>query len=272
MTTADSIQRALTGFLSSHPNNRLESGDAIYDDPLVGVAGANDTYFEQLKTQGIIGDVFQTPGEWLDGASSVVSFFLPFSEAIRKSNRPDGTPSVEWLHGRFKGEIMNNEAKRFVVSLLQKEGRQALSPTLDPRFVQTDDFRSSWSERHVAFVAGLGTFGLSRGLITARGIAGRFGSVVTNLEIPVTPRPYSDPFEYCLTLSGKAECGLCISRCPAGAITSKGKAHPPCSDYLRAADLLKEIRAKHGYSYSACGKCQTGVPCEARIPLPTNYR
>lgn len=271
MATAESIRRALTAYLASHPGNRLEdsgTGNAyrIYDDPLVGVACAADPYFTELGKPDVIGDVFRSPEEWLDGAASVVSFFLPFSEAVRRSNRAQGIPSVEWLHGRFKGEALNNDCKRFIVSLLVSEGARAISPTLDSRFVQTEDFRSSWSERHVAFVAGLGTFGLSRGLITEKGIAGRFGSVVTDARIPVTPRPYSGPFEYCLTLSGKASCTACIDRCPAQAISPEGKAHPPCSQYLRVTDPLKEIRSRLGYSYSACGKCQTAVPCESRIP------
>jgi epoxyqueuosine reductase len=266
MVDAGSIRSALTAFVASHPGNRLENGDPIYDEPLVGVACAADPYFTKLREPGVIGDVFRLPYDWLDGASSIVSYFLPFSEAIRRSNRPEGDPSVEWLHARFRGEALNNEAKRFVVSLLEKEGAHALAPTLDPRFAQTQDFRSNWSERHVAFIAGLGTFGLSRGLITAKGIAGRFGSVVTDLTIAVTARPYKDPFEYCLFLSGKAECNACQERCPAGAISREGKSHPPCSDYLRSPDLLKDVRAKFGYTYSGCGKCQTAVPCEDRIP------
>lgn len=271
MATAESIRRALASYLASHPGNRLDRSSSgpsqhIYDDPLVGVACAADPYFIKLKEPGVIGDVFRMPEDWLDGAVSVVSVFLPFSEAVRASNRSQGIPSVEWLHGRFKGEAINNDCKRFVVSMLESEGARAVSPTLDPRFVQTQDFRSSWSERHVAFISGLGTFGLSRGLITEKGIAGRFGSVVTSARMPITPRPYSSPFEYCLALSGKAECVACITRCPAGAISPEGKAHPPCSDYLRVVDPLKDVRSAFGYSYSACGKCQTAVPCESRIP------
>ena len=267
MLTAQSISEALRRYLATHPGNRLDNSDRIYDEPLVGVASANDPYFDEFKKPEIIGDIFKSPGEWLDDAASVVSFFLPFSEAIRRSNRSNGIPSIEWLHGRFKGETLNNDAKRYVASLIENEGHRALVPTLDARFVQTQDFRSSWSERHVAFVADLGTFGLSRGLITAKGMAGRLGSVVTDLKVPATPRAYTSPSEYCLALSGKAQCRACMDRCPAGAITAEGKAHPPCSDYLRVTDPLKEVRTALGYAYSACGKCQTGVPCEGRIPL-----
>jgi len=266
LITGESLRAALEQFVTTHPANRLESGDRIYDEPLVGIARAKDPYFLEFTKPEVIGDVFRTPTDWLDGAESVVSYFLPFSEAVRKSNRTPGLPSQEWLHGRFQGEDLNNEARRFMVSLLNEEGYRAVAPTLDAKFVQTADFRSSWSERHVAFVAGLGTFGLSRGLITSKGMAGRFGSIVTDLEITSTPRPYSSRFEYCLFLSGKAPCRACIERCPAQAITDKGKAHPPCSSYMRREDLVQEVKSKFGYRYVACGKCQTGVPCESRIP------
>lgn len=230
------------------------------------MADVHDPYFLEFTRPEVIGDVFRPPTDWLEGSSSVVSFFLPFSEAVRKSNRGSGLPSAEWLHARFRGEDLNNNTKRFVVSLIQAEGYHAVAPTLDSKFVQTADFRSSWSERHVAFVAGLGTFGLSRGLITSKGMAGRFGSIVTDLVIDPTPRPYSSRFEYCLFLSGKAPCRACVDRCPVQAITDKGKDHPPCSSYLRREDLVQDVKNRLGYRYLACGKCQTGVPCESGIP------
>lgn len=266
MLSQESLTQALGGGLSSHPMNRLPDGSRVYDDPLVGIARADDPYFAEFKKPEVIGPFYRTPGEWLPGARTVISYFLPFSEAVRKSNYPEGAPSVDWLHARFKGETVNNDMKRFLVRLIENEGCRAVAPTLDQGFVQTKDFKSNWSERHAAFVAGLGTFGLSRGLITKRGMAGRFGSIVTDLDLAATERDYAGPFDYCMTLSGKADCGVCAGRCPAHAISAKGKENPPCSDYLRVTDPLKEIRTSFGYPYSACGKCQTRVPCEHGLP------
>lgn len=93
----------------------------------------------------------------------------------------------------------------------------AVYPAADSRFGMLTQFASNWSERHVAYICGLGTFGLSKGLITKKGIAGRFGSVVTSAVLPVTQREYSNPFEYCTM------CGKCAINCPAHAIdTEKG--------------------------------------------------
>ena len=115
-------------------------------------------------------------------------------------------------------------------------------------------FTSNWSERHVAYVCGLGTFSLSKGLITERGVSGRFGSVVTDAPLPVTKRRYTGLYDYCLM------CGACVRNCPAQAISLEhGKSHHLCCSYF---DTLREKYAPR----FGCGKCQVNVPCERRIP------
>jgi len=42
---------------------------------------------------------------------------------------------------------------------------------------------SNWSERHIAYAAGMGTFSLNDAFITEKGIAIKLLSVVTELEI-----------------------------------------------------------------------------------------
>ena len=101
-----------------------------------------------------------------------------------------------------------------------------------------EPYASNWSERHVAYVCGLGTFGLSKGLITERGMAGRFGSIVTDAELAPTPRKYSDPFEYC------TKCGACQFRCPAKAIDkSRGPALAKDPEALRRVGDLDQAPA-----------------------------
>ncbi len=53
---------------------------------------------------------------------------------------------------------------------------------------------------------------MSKGLITAKGMAGRLGSVITNLKIETTKRPYKGLYDYCI------KCNVCIRRCPGNAI------------------------------------------------------
>jgi len=200
---------------------------------------------------------------------AVVSWILPIAAETRRSNRQlaDG-PSLRWNHTRFYGEEFNDGLRRHVVALLTASGLPALAPGLSAAFRRSQGpwgLASTWSERHVAYAAGLGTFGLSDGLITARGIAHRCGSVVAGVDWPASPRPYSDPHAYC-SYFRDGSCGACIRRCPAGAIGPDGHDKDACQTYIRR--VLGEWLKRPGYvgEYLACGLCQTGVPCEAGIP------
>ncbi|MDR3561654.1 MAG: epoxyqueuosine reductase [Negativicutes bacterium] len=225
----------------------------IFDPPLLAVAAADDPLFESLKEEDAVGPQHLSPNQWLPGSRAVVSYFLPFTQPVRKANRTMGLAAVEWLYGRIEGEMFNNGLRRFLAEYFTAAGFQAIVPPHDPRF-KVVSRRSNWSERHVAFIAGLGTFSLSRSMITKAGSAGRFGSVIVNADLVATPRYYSEREENC------SKCGACIPRCPPLAITEAGKDNAVCSDFL---DRVK-IRFEPRYG---CGKCQAGVPCESGIPV-----
>jgi epoxyqueuosine reductase QueG len=147
-------------------------------------------------------------------------------------------------------------------------GYLATAPALQPFWARLEDARtgqySNWSERHTAFVAGHGTFSLSDGFITERGIAHRCGSVVTDMVLPVSERKATNPYSNCLFYAN-GSCKACIARCPCGAITEKGHDKIRCAKYQRGdiAYLLKEYEV----GVQGCGLCQTKVPCEDRNPV-----
>jgi epoxyqueuosine reductase QueG len=248
------IKQQLDDFACNSPKNFVPDLGMmrIYDPPLVAVAGAGDALWEQLKQPDIVGPQHLSPTEWLPGARSIVSSFLPYTERIRAANRVEGWPATEWLYGRYEGEIFNNALRCLLVEIVHQAGGRALAPALDERFAIAD-LRSNWSERHVAFIAGLGTFSLNRSLITRLGSAGRLASVITDLELEPTPRPYIEKDEYC------NKCGACIRRCPPLAIDKNGKDNAVCFHYL------EETLLRHKPRYG-CGKCQTAVPCEDQKP------
>ncbi len=262
----DNLAACMWELAKSSPANTFRGEYIIYDPPLVAVASASDPLFTEMKNPQAVGPLFKLPSDWLPGATSVISWFLPFSLKVRRSNRPPGLASPEWLHARFPGEEFNNIMRRFVISELEKAGGRGLAPVIDPGFVSNfENYTSNWSERHIAYIAGLGTFGLNRGLITKKGMAGRFGSVITDLPLPVTRRPYDSPFQYCPFLND-GSCGACINRCPASAISPSGKDKRTCHHYLFFQNPMKVFNEIFGYPYSACGKCQTAVPCEDMVP------
>ncbi|MCL6636108.1 MAG: epoxyqueuosine reductase, partial [Peptococcaceae bacterium] len=99
---------------------------------------------------------------------------------------------------------------------------------------------------------GLGTFGLHHMLITARGCAGRLGSLVLDFPVPPSPRPEN---HYCL-FRREGKCLACVKNCPTGALTRAGLDKKKC--YKR----LLEVDAHYGDLglCDVCGKCATG-PC-----------
>jgi ferredoxin len=233
------------------------AGLRIFDKPIFGYAFADDPLFAKLKEPQAIGPHVLLPSEWLSGAKTVISVFFPFTEQIRASNRKnDGEPSDEWLHGRIEGQAFLQQLCAGTEAFLEKAA-PSVCPLVDPRLhVDTERFMSNWSERHTAYIAGLGTFGLSKGLITKKGVAGRFVSFITTLNFAPLKRQYTGLYDYCV------RCGGCVERCPATAITfENGKAHPPCGEFL------KKVKSKHAPHYG-CGKCQAGVPCESARPKP----
>ena len=248
------LEEKIIDFIQNSEQNFVEELGMmqIWDQPLIGVASASDPLWEKLKEPDVVGPHHLTPDEWLPGAKSVISFFLPYTEHILSSNRSKGLPSKEWLYGRYEGEMFNNILRRLIVDIVESAGENALAPALDKRF-EVDNHVSNWSERHAAFIAGLGTFSLNHSLITNLGTAGRFGSVIVNLEFEPKPRPYQEVDEYC------TKCGECIDRCPPLAINKHGKDAESCSQFLNKT--LKLNKPRYG-----CGKCQTAVPCEYRNP------
>jgi epoxyqueuosine reductase len=277
--SADWIQKLIEEFIATSPQNTIHdpAGEPAWDDALVGFASGADRIWQQYKEY--VGPFHWTPWEVFSqhrpeanaGAEdlTVISWVLPQRESIRKSNRKAKKfPSEGWARIRVYGEEFNAALRRHIVDRLTQAGHPAVAPMLVSNWtvVKSERFSyaSSWSERHAAHAAGLGTFGLCDGLITAKGKAMRVGSVVAKMRIAPTPRPYSDHRAYCLFFAN-GTCGKCIDRCPAKAISRKGHDKEKCRQHLlRAREYVKRAYKFEGYG---CGLCQVGVPCESGIPV-----
>ena len=236
------------------------AGVRMYDAPLVGISSARDALYKECKRADVVGENHMLPTEWLDGAKSVISIFNPFTRQVKDSNARGEMPSLEWLHGRIEGQVYIVAAAQALAERLRSTGARALVPVADERFAVYKEPKifSNWSERHAAYIAGLGTFSLNRAIITQQGIAGRFCSVITDIELAADQRQYTGLYDYC------SLCGACVRACPAKAINKHGKAHKPCFSFL------EKVNTKYP-SYYGCGKCQCGMPCESGMP-PKNPR
>lgn len=273
------LMQELTGFITERvlqsTGNRVDAawalkpediGMQLYAEPLIAAADAADPLFERMKEPDAVGPWYRGPEEWVPGARSVISIFYPFTDAVKQGNIAAGAEiGAGWLYGRIEGQAFLLDMSRAITAFLKERGYAAAAPQLEEAYrgwtgYSTDadgehSFTSNWSERHTAFIAGLGTFGLAKNLITAKGCAGRFGSVITDAPLPVTQRPYTGIYEYC---SG---CGACMRRCPADAIRPDGsKDKAACSAYVQQLS-----REKYAPRFG-CGKCQVAVPCMNGIP------
>jgi epoxyqueuosine reductase QueG len=254
------------------------SGEAMFDGVSVAVAAADDAWFARFKE--IIGPFYWTPQEALSVAApqaiarSVICWSLPISSTARLANRREKQfPARAWAYVRTFGEHLNTRLRHGMEVRLRSLGLAAVAPAVLPENTVAErpaiGLSSCWSERHTAFVAGLGTFGLSGGLITRRGIAHRLGSVVTDAELVPTARAYGDdPFAWCLQIAG-GKCGVCINRCPVESIGQNTAARDKLACKRHYAETIKTQRAEiFGWEgVYGCGLCQAGVPCEDRIPL-----
>ena len=275
------VKERIRGFIVGSEVNRLAlDGEAIYDEPLVGFARGDDPLFRRYKR--VIGKFHYTPLEWMKlvlgersprdlraGDLRVIAWVLPIAENTRNENRMEvKVTSRRWSHTRLYGEECNQALRSYVVSILRERGYLALAPFQSTFFATLKDSRagyaSNWSERHALYAAGLGTFGLSDGLITPKGKAMRCGSVVTNLPANPIPRPYRVRGAYCLFHRG-GTCMKCADRCPVGAITDKGHDKNACRAFT-FDKMGTYVRKTYDIDIYACGLCQTGVPCESGIP------
>lgn len=246
------------------------AGAQIFQEPLIRVAYAADPLYAKLTEPEVIGPWHMGPEQWLPGAKAIVSVFFPFTEIIKAGQRPETECTKPcWLHGRVEGQNFINAFTKMLCEKLTEADVACCAPCVDPRFVSTMSattafpgypdtgkplYSSNWSERHTAYIAGMGTFGLSKGIITEKGMAGRLTSVIVDLPLEATERPYTGLYDYCIF------CGACVRRCPVDAISlDGGKEHLPCGK--RMAQTKITYAPRYG-----CGACQTGIPCESRNP------
>jgi epoxyqueuosine reductase len=285
--------------LSDAPENRLpDFGDQpVFDAPALGIADGNDRIFRAfrevvspahlLPREVLEREGFSAGGAGVSTKISVVAWALPFSRKIRLSNRIGEWPSALYSVARNNGGALNLELARRVVEEIRQEGFSAVSPTLTDAYdafrTPGSVFSSSWSERHAAFAAGLGTFGLNGFLITSLGAMVRLGSLVTDMPLDAAPAGPADHRAPCLADGGKL-CGACVSRCPSGAISTDGLDKEKCyrrrneirdralslySEKFRMipAPIARSGKKTEGFSIG-CALCASGVPCENADPFP----
>lgn len=250
----------------------------MWERPLIGVAAGDDPYYDFLKEH--IGqfhwspaEVFQLkyPGSVLKQNLRVVSIVFPQTmETKETQTRETKCPSREWIVSRGEWEPLMKEFSGKLVKRLSDLDIRSVSIDLLPEFStarsETIGIASKWSHRHSAYLAGLGTFGLSEGLITEKGKAVRITSLIIEARLTPTVREYESHNEWCLYYNN-GSCGACIKRCPIQAISFEGHDKDAClayEDYFAENYWPSDIF--RGDYILGCGLCQVGIPCQNKKP------
>ena len=279
--------------------NRLPEkfgGESIFSSPIIGVARGDDQIFENYKE--IIGFEHLTPLElWIaEGFEKlpssnlrVISIVFPFSNKIRKESMnvikysQVILPAEIYCVGRNYANDFKKETCRQLIEFFKIKDYKAVAGMLSDSFsiMMKKKFYSTWSERHIAFAAGLGTFSLHEGLITEIGCNIRLTSVVTDAPLEITHRKSENPYANCLYYS-RGTCRKCEERCPANAIDKNGHNKIKCGEYgkrierkmiNRIGSILKPHNRRINFqlrpaSYPVGSAfCQFEVPCMDKNPM-----
>lgn len=233
--------------------NNIETNWGV---PLVAYSSATDPLYIELKTH--VSRTHKLPEEILSGAKTIISYFVPFEKKEVLSNIKTKLSSRAWAIAYVETNRLIHDLNEYILFKLKELHYQSVNMAPTHNF---DESRliSDWSHKHVAYIAGLGKFGLHKMLITEKGCCGRLGSLITTAEIKATKRPNH---EFCLYYTNK-NCQKCVEKCVNQSLRldsfDRHKCYEKCLenskiyDYLGLADV--------------CGKCIANIPCSFAKPV-----
>ncbi len=251
------IETIIKQFVEQYPERM--NVQTKWKEPLIAYADSMDEMFDKLKD--VVSPSHAMPKDFLPEAKTVVAYFIPFDEAIVKSNMEGKESSKVWAKAYIETNQLILDLNTFIKNELQNLGYKSNIIPATHNF----DYKkliSDWSHRHVAFIAGLGKFGLNNMLITDKGCCGRVGTFITDLKIEPTKRNNS---ENCLYKHMNV-CKKCVDRCVNDALKIDSFDRHKCYEMCLYNDKL---HSDIGLS-DVCGKCLVNVPCSTTNPVKLN--
>jgi epoxyqueuosine reductase QueG len=241
------IRDTITHEVSTH---NLITG---YREAILGIVSADDPGFEALSS--MVGFNHYLPSDLLPGARSVVCFFLPFSPDIVYANQAHKDLAArEWAIAYLETNMLIDQITSGLIEKLYNDGIRAAAEPATGNFDHTA-LKSHWSHKSIAVMSGIGSFGLHQLVITDAGCAGRFGSFVVDVELPITKPLQKERCEYYVT----GTCLDCVLACPVQALAedalfNRGECWQQC---LRNGEYYQDL----GDQVHICGKCAVLGPC-----------
>lgn len=252
--SVEELRTILADFVSGYCSGT--GGRHWWRRPLL-VTAAADRRFEALPRMADHGHLL--PSDLLSGARSVIVFFIPFAKSLVEENTAGKFPCLHWSLAYQETNALIQAAAQKLCDHLESRGQRC---ALTPATHNFDPVRlvSRWSHKHLAYLCGLGTFGINAQMITPKGCSGRLGSLVSTAELG--DHPLVNGKDLCRHKAGE-NCLECMQRCPVKAVTENGIDRKRC--YARLKVNLKHSRSMGDPMLQdtthVCAKCAVGVPC-----------
>jgi epoxyqueuosine reductase len=252
------LRKAVTEFFRKR-TERKQLQD-LWREPLLATAEADDR-FDILPE--IASGNHMLPRDLLKTCQSVAVFFIPFTAGVSDSNAEGKFASDAWGLSLALTNGLIQDISEFIRDFLAGYGyKSELTPAtynFDP-----ESLTARWSHKHIAYIAGLGRFGINAQLITPLGCAGRLGSLVT--EAGLGNNPLTGEGELCLHKTGR-ECLRCMKTCPVRAVTLKGIDRRRCDKRIQVNRKRFASEPDMPDDIEVCAKCVAGMPCSLQSPL-----
>jgi len=235
-------------------DNQIE---CMWKEPIIEIISVKNINIEFLRKT--VSNEHLAPNDILPDAKSIICFFIPFHEFIVNSNVTGKFASREWALAYIKTNDLIKKINENIENLMNgkkyKTGKIPAAHNFDKV-----KLLSNWSHRHIAYLAGLGTFGLNNMVITEFGCCGRFGSIIINYECE-NYKKIDKMDERCLNkLNGS--CAICVNRCKNGVYENNKFNRQQCYE-----QCLKNAKKYENLGLAdVCGKCLVNIPCSTKIP------
>lgn len=267
----------LTGVdIKSRIEAAVKRGIKVYEDecgrqtrfgePLIGYANTSEIIFDMFFDH----DICKLPRKVYNPARAVIIYFLPYAEDIVESNLGEGAPSEKWIQAYHDSTWAMMKVNASISEEIGKFGRLSSLCNVPNDWIE-EKCGPEWNYKLAAYVCGMGEPGPNGCIMTEAGPAGRFGGIMTDINlVPDRDFGFSNTEsrahtpqmeeEYEKIMAASCYKGWCrdgkvctcgeslISICPAGAISGEGIDRKKCQSYCKT--INESVPTP-----DMCGKC-----------------
>lgn len=229
-----------------------------FGEPLIAYANTSEPVFDMYYDNSLC----KHPRKVYNAARAIIVYFLPYTEDVIESNKQGAEPSEAWIQAYHDSTWAIMKVNASIQEEISKFGRlSAICNT--PNDWDSHKCLPVWNHKMAAYVAGMGEYGPAGCIQTSAGPAGRFGAILTDVNL-VPDRDfgfgniesrghdegmYEEFHKYMEEACYEGECSdEMIAACPGKAITREGINRKACQEYCKT--IFKHVPAP-----DLCGKC-----------------